>query len=304
MLRLGEPFMKYLKFKEKIGKKAEVIDIIKKSSLVNEIKERLIYELRNCGETIYIQQCKRCNTKYFAGYFACQWRFCPVCSYKLHLNRFARILSVLDSLDVYFLTHAVFTLRSYESLKHMIKDVKKFLRAFRKDKKICDFFKRFVMGYYYNIEVKKGNVGWHVHVHYMVVTNEKKDFFDLFKEVWKRITKGEGSVYVRHVKNTVESVLETTKYSVKISYDIFSESEHIVIDDEAMTIEVSLNDFAEFFWATYKEKLFNVGGCFIGVDFESDLNYIKECKVCGSNEFDLIIARFGEYLDFEVYDVA
>lgn len=297
--------MKYLKFKEKRQFNEQVIKLVRESNIDKENKSKLIQDLQMCGSTLYFSKCMGCGTMYFNGFWACKNRFCAICSYKLHMARVAMVLEVLSALESYSLTHCVFTLRSHQNLKSMLRSMRKFLRALDNDKKIRAFRKESVLGEIRNIEVKRGLKGWHVHCHVLIVTKEKVNFFDLYFETWKRITKFEGSVFLKHVKNDINSVLEVTKYNMKIiDLNLLKQNEKLkqLCD---LGFELLEDDYiAEMYYSLKNERLFSKTGIFRGVDEELFWEQgIKECKVCGLKDFEIIIEKYKDVFEFEVVDL-
>lgn len=294
--------MKYLKFKEKKDINKKVIEAFRNSNLRKDDKEKILNMLGQCGESIYVSQCKQCNTKYFAGYWACKSRFCAVCSYKLHLSRFRQVVEVIEKECVEYISHLVFTVRSQSSLKDMLNHVKSCLRAMDNDKGYRKFKDRYILGQVRNIEVKYGRVGWHVHVHVLIAFKEDVRAYEFFRDIWKRLTRGKGSVFITRLKS-VKAVLECTKYNLKILNVIEINEKFKELRENFDFVD---DDFlAEMYYVLKGCRLFSTTGIFRNVkdDVMDDL-VIKECKVCGSTEFDLIVEKFNDVFDVELLDLA
>ncbi len=297
--------MKYLVFKEKKELNKKIIEIVRSSNIDDCSKKKLLGYLNSCGNTVYLERCNICDTKYFAGFWSCRSRFCAVCSYKLHLSRFRKVIEVLEKLGDYKLSHLVLTLKSMDNLKMMLKRIRSCLRMLDKDNVFRRKKKTWgVMGEIRNVEVKYGRVGWHVHIHVLIVHENDVRMYEDYKEIWKRVTDGEGSVFIRNVKNNVVSVLEVTKYNMKILSKTFLDMMERVRYLKEYFKFLDDDFFAEMYYSLKGQRLFSVTGIFRGVKDEMwDVILLRECKICGSKDFQLLIEKFQDVMDVELLEI-
>ena len=56
------------------------------------------WRVEHCGEKLYYTFCQRCGKSHVTGEDLCRDRFCPVCTWRLSMRRFARMVQIVDGL--------------------------------------------------------------------------------------------------------------------------------------------------------------------------------------------------------------
>lgn len=252
--------------------------------LMEEVDRRIAEKIRLCGETVYVAECAGCGTKHFKGVWHCKNRYCLVCQKKRALVWARKVLERMQDIPtgvVYSLL--TMTVRSLSSLSDMYSYIISCWRAFRKRyrKVFCD-----VLGGVRSIEVKKGAVGWHVHIH-VLLAHYPGRLYEKIRDAWKDVTRGNGSIDVRLIRDT-KGVMEVVKYSLK-------------------TIGIKKEDLAEMVEVLKGKRLVEAFGIFRGIREDEDLDNVDEaiefiCKVCGCTEYDLRVEIFSDVSSLLLYD--
>lgn len=251
--------------------------------------EDLAKKLELCGIFINTIRCLRCDTRHFAGYQRCKNRFCLPCSHvrsMLYISRIVERMREIEGHRYYFLT---LTLRDMENLSKMINMIREcWLRFYNTDKEIRKKFKQRFDGYIKSIEVKRGSGSgkWHVHIHMLLSQDENKEFekdYYWIKEGWKKVTKGEGSVFIKQAKGEVIDIaLELVKYILKPG-------------------EYKASDYEEIIPALEGVRQISTGGIFRGMNkqVEYDMDHVEEKKleqfICSRCGFDIGVLESIEF---------
>lgn len=273
----------------------EVIPVIREAGY-----DDLADKLDSCGLFINVIRCINCNTRHFAGYFRCKSRFCLPCSHiksMLYISRIVERLKQLEGYRLYFLT---LTLRDRETLKGMIEELRDaWKKLTNTNKESRKKFKERFQGYIKSIEIKRGkNSGrWHVHYHVLLYqynyVNFEKDY-EWIKRIWKDITKGEGSVFIREARGEILDIcLELIKYILKPG-------------------NYKVEDYNEIIPAISGLRQISTGGVFrfLNKEVEDDMNRIEEknidnfiCQRCGFNKGELETIKYELVKDIILYDL-
>ncbi|MGB9856349.1 MAG: protein rep [Caldisericum exile] len=272
--------MKFEKYKSLV-KRQEIIN-----EMFKEIDEREYKKLMGCGYYVYSATCKKCGTRHFKGFNQCKSRFCIKCSRIRTLKYLVLFIKKVD-MEIYNIHHLVLTLKNYDDVSVMLKDIKKYWREFyNSDKKFREEFKKRFLGILRSIEVKKGrDEKWHIHMHTILITNKeyRKDY-DFIKERWKKVTEGRGSVFIKKAKD-YKAVIEVVKYVTNF-------------------FKCDLKDLKEIYQCVKGERLIEVSGILRGIDKEAEEMEIMEkeaiefiCKKCGYNEYEIEAIVYHDCLE-------
>lgn len=273
-----EKFKSLKKRQEKINDKMKEVDY--------EEYERLLW----CGYYVSVLKCKRCGAGHFAGFQRCKSRFCIVCNRIRTLKYIKKVLerSSIES-NNYF--HLVLTLRNMEDLGAMVDRINNFWRIFyNDDKEFRKWWRERFLGGIRSMEIKRGNEGWHVHLHVLLISG--KEFnrdFEVIRDRWKKVTLGEGSVYIKKAMD-YKVVVEVVKYITNIE-------------------KIGIDDLADVYFAIKRKRIINTFGIIRGLevmveeeleeDIEKDVNFI--CKKCGFEKFEVESIIFDDSMS--LYDL-
>jgi len=135
--------------------------------------------LHDCNETEIIAACSSCGHSWWVK-FRCRTRVCPLCSYKVMLDRSQLLIALCRGMS-----HPKLLTLTMPTWTDDPKQGIKFLRAsFQKLRRIK--LMRKVVGGAYQIELKPKENGWHIHIHALLDAPYLP--YQLIFNAWKTIT--------------------------------------------------------------------------------------------------------------------
>jgi len=153
----------------------------------------------------------------------CGNRFCPVCNNRRRKAVRAKLDYILSHIIVYkrtYLSHLVLTMASQDDPYQMTRQL---VRAFRKLRQ-RKFWKKFMLGGAFVIEVTRSDSGYHVHMH--VILHNYYCPQRLILKHWRKIV-GRGGVFIKKIPKSAAAAY-LTKYLAKpgegVSSQIASDS--------------------------------------------------------------------------------
>lgn len=263
--------------------------------VIREIDSGLAERLGHCGDFVYVAKCRNCGSSHFVGFNRCRSRYCVNCSRVKALAYFRQIMQRIQENNVKYAYMLDLTLRNMDDLVDMVSLMLKYWRKFYNGKSVRSVFVKRFSGWFRSMEIKKGKGSgkWHVHWHVLLVSDEYSRDYDWIKDEWKRITNGEGSVWIEGVSPLYKGVLEVCKYILKPAL---------------YTVE----EWREILQALKNVKQVGAGGIFRGIKqrVERDLETIEEdvlvrfvCRVCGMKEADLYEYLYSDLQNEVIWDM-
>jgi hypothetical protein len=135
--------------------------------------------LRECSETETLVACSNCGTSWWEETH-CQLRVCPLCSWKVARERAAYVTKMTHHMQ-----HPKMITLTMPNWKTNPKaGVTTIRAAFNKLRRSVVF--KEVKGGAYQIEVKRGSEGWHIHIHALVDAPYLP--YQLLWSVWRAVT--------------------------------------------------------------------------------------------------------------------
>lgn len=190
------------------------------------------HRMRECAELIRLKHCDSCGTNHVESARLCRDRFCPICTWRLSMRRFANMYTIVDSLrNAYpessweFVTLTARNCKP-DGLNEMIDEMMRTWNSIASAKK----FKEKVAGWARNLEITynpdDGSLHPHFHILVMYRETEIPDYYII--ERWCNGYRGHVSFWAQDRREigwkvdqnpddeiAVEAILETYKYSVK-----------------------------------------------------------------------------------------
>lgn len=190
--------------------------------------------MAECANRIEYTYCLECGSMHIAKTNLCRDRLCPVCSWRLSLQRIGEMMHALEWL--YARDKAIngamltLTMRNVEigCLNDAITSLLDGWSKLRKRRA----FQRWVIGYARSLEITRGNNTWHPHLHILLLFRpeydkqiSQKDFASMWRECLgvdytpicdiRRSYKRGKTASEDSWSKSIETVLEATKYAIE-----------------------------------------------------------------------------------------
>ena len=209
---------------------------------VERISERLdkigehdrAYRMRNCADVVSFAFCPECGTKHIIHANLCRDRFCPVCSWRLSLKRFAKMCQVVTHLnEKYPEAGWQFVTLTVENCQpqHLSDTIKEMSETWNRIWSRKTTRARPILGWARSLEVTYNAKSHTVHPHYHVLimySEEQSMSSSWLPDAWVKsvhrysVPEAQNFQTIRPKMNSSEeveaamaSVLETYKYAVK-----------------------------------------------------------------------------------------
>lgn len=262
--------------------------------------------VKNCSDIITYRVCKDCGQYHIARANLCRDRFCPVCSWRLSLQRFAAMSRVMSSLQMaypeYKYSLVTLTVKNCNvgKLSETLLNMSAAWNLVINQRKI----KPALAGWARSVEITYNKDTNEVHPHYhIIIMTPPEEITDLkIIEEWLRITAKKGiktdikaqntnEIQSKNGENLIKSILETVKYSLKSD----------------QMAEVPTAQFRQLVSEISSKRLFSSGGlikdymknCGVSskeMESATDENEITiNCRDCGTEMIETLYKwSFGE----------
>jgi plasmid rolling circle replication initiator protein Rep len=258
------------------------------------------YRMRDCGNFIQYKHCADCGTFFVEKTNLCRDRFCPVCNWRLSLQRFVQMREVFQYIYEQYptATYSMITLTVQNckpsELGNTLTDMCNAWHKITCSRK----FKDMVNGTARTIEITYNEKSKTFHPHFHVIMMWKGDIGseDYIINRWLNLVRGEGHVadikgqeghtlYERD-NGILGAILETFKYSVKNDdlNDLPLYAFHELIEGTRGRRFVSLTGIIKNVASALKVNTETV---------EGEEQTITVCKACGSIDLDVMLYKWS-----------
>lgn len=213
------------KWKDKKIKSLRMAEKMKKAGYLARGKR-----MAECSDIITYKVCPECGEYHIAKANLCRDRFCPVCSWRLSLSRFANMARVMDALQNGYpeyryslITLTVKNCKAQELSKTMETMSSCWHLAVNQRR-----IRQFMVGWARSVEITYNKETGELHPHYHIIlmsSPESSADYDLVSE-WQKACNKKGLKTSIKAQNTqeiqakdgeklIKSILETIKYALK-----------------------------------------------------------------------------------------